>query len=351
MAGKRSKTADRLGGLLSNLTDQSAGAFPTAQEVVEQVVPMERRRFVRVRLDQLGPNPRQPRRIFDENKLRDLGASIKEHGLQQPLVIRAADVPGRYDIAAGERRWRAMLLENMTEAEAIEVIDCSDEEIETIALVENVHRADLTPYELAEAYWRLHRTSGGEIRMSIAEVAAYVKQSVDHVDSHLAIMRVPAAVRQLIIDDPTIPLRTIRDLGQVENVADLEYLIGEVRSHRFTANDVTRMLQQVRKAQKDPTARRNARRNAAAVSGQNGQAASEGDGPSPATATKNISPALALAALETRLRKDDVQVRKIFGTLTEEVPLMDTDRKAAARNHAQTWVTLAQQLWELTRED
>jgi ParB-like chromosome segregation protein Spo0J len=88
------------------------------------------------------------------------------------------------------------------------VLDCPDESLETIALIENLHRADLTPYELAKAFWKLHRTPEGEIRMSIAEVAATVTMPKDYIDSHLAIMRVPAKVRQLIIDDPKIPLRT-----------------------------------------------------------------------------------------------------------------------------------------------
>lgn len=351
---KKQQTADRLGGLLTNLTNQSAGAFPSTQEVVAQVLPEEKRRFVKVRLNQLRPNPKQPRRIFDEEELRTLGASIKEHGLQQPLVIRAASVPGWYDIAAGERRWRAMLLEQMTEAEAIEVLDCSDDEIETIALIENVHRTDLTPYELAEAYWRLHRNPDESIRMSIAEVAEKVRKPKDHVDSHLAIMRVPENVRQLIIDDPTIPLRTIRDLGQVDNPADQDFLIEEVRSHRFTANDVSRMLQQVRKVQPKTGKRPSVYTDSANATGQTTAETSAPSTSPPAAGggkAKNISPALALAALETRLRRDDVQMRKVLSALADEVPYMDAERRAVVRERAQSWITLAQQLWEQAREE
>lgn len=352
MPRKQTTTADRLGGLLSNLTAQSAGAFPSTQEIVAREVPAEQRRLVRVPLDRLRPNPKQPRKIFVEEDLRALGASIKKDGLQQPLVIRAADVPGMYDIVVGERRWRAMLLEQMSEAEAIEVFDCPDEKLETIALIENVHRTDLTPYELAEAFLRLHRTPEGEVRMSIAEVAAKVNKSIDFVDSHLAIMRVPAKIRQLIIDDPKIPLRTIRDLGQVEDVNDLDYLIEEVRSHRYNANDISYMLQQVKKAQKKSEQRVTTKHDANERTDSSEKALpAEKETSVTAGAARKLSPALARAALETRLRRNDVQLQKILDGLTEELPFMDPDRKGIVRERTQTWVTRVQQVWDLAREE
>lgn len=409
----KTNTAARLGGLLSNLTEQSAGAFPEmpAQEVAEQAAPKKKRRFITIRLDQLRPNPFQPRKDFsNEEELRELGESIKTHGLQQPLIVRAAtDAAGMYDLGAGERRWRAMHLVGLTEADAIEVLDCSDEELETIALIENVHRTDLSPYELAEAYWKLHRAPNGTIRRSIAEVADQVKRKVDHVDSHLAIMRVEPKIRQLIIDDPTIPVRTIRDLGQVKNANDLDYLIEEVRNHRYTANDISRMLQLMKKAQKrakqqtegadagaelaspkeeieqpetqgafsaqqPPTSNHvEHKASVSAPAERNGhadqplslpiqsQAAAiertiEEHTASAKETTSEVqkptpSPALALAQLEMRLRKDDTQLRKIIGAIAEEVPYMTSDQKTAVKNQTQTWLALIQQIQEQARED
>jgi ParB family transcriptional regulator, chromosome partitioning protein len=339
---KRQTADHRLGALLTNLQDQSAGAFPGAMEVVAQVIPDEgKRRLMVVPLDRLRPNPRQPRKNFVEADLLDLGNSIKEHGLQQPIVIRhATDGSNMYDIGAGERRWRAMLLVGLTEIEAIEVIGATDDDLETIALIENTHRADLTPMELAEAYWKLHRHTDGSIRMSIAEVADKVKLPKNYVDDHLSIMRAPEAVRQLIIDDPTIPLRTIRDLAQIENDEDRAYLIDEVRSHRFTANDISRILQLLKKAQ-------------AKAAGRSPQGIVEAtsDETQGASKQRNISPPLAKAALEQRLHKVHGRIQKDLSFLAEEGKTMDAERKAMLREYAQQWIALAQQLWELTRAD
>ncbi len=384
MTKQKANTAARLGGMLTSLTEQSSGAFPTfsSHDVVAQVVSQEKRRYVKVPLDHLRPNPNQPRKFFDEPSLRDLGESIKEHGLQQPLIIREANAASMYDIAAGERRWRAMRLMEMTETDAIEIIDCSDDDLETIALIENLHRTNLSPYELAEAYWRLHRTTEGAVRMSIADVAGKMKQSKDSVDSHLAIMRVPSKVRQLIIDDPTIPLRTIRDLGQVENPDDLDFLIEEVRSHRYTANDISRMLRQVRKAQTRPAIATGLSENEGSTGFQGQETekkafiiaptdhTEELKRPiSPAAErafpveerretaetkslaketkeTRKVSPALALAALETRLKREDSKLQQIVRKIAEDVPFMDPDEKGLVKNQTQTWLVLIQQILE-----
>ncbi len=338
---KATPKSKRMDSLLANLTEQSAGAFP-AMEVVAQVIPDEgKRRLMIVPLDQLRPNPRQPRKKFVEADLLDLGNSIKEHGLQQPIVIRrATDGSTMYDIGAGERRWRAMILVGLAEIEAIEVIGATDDDLETIALIENVHRADLTPMELAEAYWKLHRRDDGSIKLSIAEVADKVKMPKNYVDDHLAIIRAPEAVRQLIIDDPTVPLRTIRDLAQIENDEDRAYLIDEVRGHRFTANDISRILQQVKKAQ-------------AKAAGRSSQVAEEetSDETQATSTQRNISPSLAKAALEQRLHREHGRIQKVFSSLAEEGKTMDAERKAVLREYAQQWIALAQQLWELTREN
>src|SRR5258708_1469631 len=338
---KATPKSKRMDSLLANLTEQSAGAFP-AMEVVAQVIPDEGKRGLRSgALDQLRPNPRQPRKKFVEADLLDLGNSIKEHGLQQPIVIRrATDGSTMYDIGAGERRWRAMILVGLAEIEAIEVIGATDDDLETIALIENVHRADLTPMELAEAYWKLHRRDDGSIKLSIAEVADKVKMPKNYVDDHLAIIRAPEAVRQLIIDDPTVPLRTIRDLAQIENDEDRAYLIDEGRGRRFTANDISLILPQVKKAQ-------------AKAAGRSSQVAEEetSDETQAASTQRNISPSLSNTALEQRLHREHGRIQKVFSSLAEEGNTMDAERKAVLREYAQQWIALAQQLWELTRED
>ena len=407
----RATTKQRLGGLLENLEGQAAGAFPTItpQELANQAAPKKKRRYIQVQLVQIRPNPFQPREDFtDEAELLELGESIKEHGLQEPLIVRAADIVGMFDLAAGERRWRAMKLVGLTEADAIEILECSDEELETIGLIENIHRKDLSRYELAKAYWKLHRKPDGSIRRSIAEVAKQVNRTVDHVDSHLAIIRAPEKLRQLSIEDPRIPLRTIRDLSQIEDENDLAYLIEEVRTHTYTANEISNMLQRVKKAQMrseqqteipeqgiDPTRQEEesveplentpssqgissttdmrVEANQVIPAGNNGHSVqspvismqskseeSERAAEENKALVKEVpglsqkptpSPVVALAALETKLKRDGVTLRKIVDPLAEEIPFMTPDQRRAVKTQMQTWLVLLQQIVEQTRED
>jgi ParB family chromosome partitioning protein len=92
------------------------------------------------------PNPWQPRRVFNEDKLAELAESIRESGLLQPIVVRRAD--SGYQIVAGERRWRAHKLLNRDTVKGV-VIECSDQDMSVLALMENISRDDLTDYEIA----------------------------------------------------------------------------------------------------------------------------------------------------------------------------------------------------------
>src|SRR5690606_99339 len=103
----------------------------------------------------LEPNPYQPRRTFDEEALASLVASIKGQGIVQPILVRPAPGRGeRYQIIAGERRWRAAQRARLHEVPVV-IRELTDAEAAQIAIIENVQRADLTPIEEAEGYRRL----------------------------------------------------------------------------------------------------------------------------------------------------------------------------------------------------
>ncbi|WP_321917288.1 MULTISPECIES: ParB/RepB/Spo0J family partition protein [Paraburkholderia] len=97
-------------------------------------------------ISEIVPNPWQPRRIFSEEKLTELAESIRESGLLQPIVVRRAE--SGYQIIAGERRWRAHKLLNMETIKTV-VVECSDQDMSVLALVENISRDDLTDYEIS----------------------------------------------------------------------------------------------------------------------------------------------------------------------------------------------------------
>ncbi len=127
-----------LGRGLGALIDDFSEVSPQQQAVT--VLPLQK----------VEPNPRQPRRTFDEVELQALADSIAEHGIVQPLAVRALE-NGYYQIIAGERRWRAARLAGLKEVPVV-VLDADDQTVMELALIENLQRQDLNPMEEAEGY-------------------------------------------------------------------------------------------------------------------------------------------------------------------------------------------------------
>ena len=109
-----------------------------------------------IKISEIRPNPYQPRKRFNEEKLQELADSIKEHGLFQPIIVKKS-IKG-YELVAGERRTRASQLAGFTEIPAI-IKDFTDKEMMEVALLENIQREDLNPIEEAEAYNKIIESS------------------------------------------------------------------------------------------------------------------------------------------------------------------------------------------------
>ncbi len=124
-----------------------------------------------VPIEQIHPNPRQPRTEFEEQALQDLAASIKEHGVIQPLVVSQTS-PGRYELIAGERRWRAAKQAGLEQVPIL-VREAAPQQILELALIENVQRADLNALEEARAY----QTLADEFGLSDNEIARRLGKS------------------------------------------------------------------------------------------------------------------------------------------------------------------------------
>jgi ParB family chromosome partitioning protein len=146
--------------------------------------------------DTIFPNPRQPRANFNTEELDELAASIREHGVIQPLIITVGDTPGSYILIAGERR---LLAAKSIEMETVPVIirEASDQELVEIALVENVQRADLGPLETSEAYRQLSEDFG----LSHEEIAARVGKSRTTITNSLRLLNLPEEVKQALVSE------------------------------------------------------------------------------------------------------------------------------------------------------
>jgi ParB family chromosome partitioning protein len=137
---------------------------------------------------------RNPRRHFDENELQDLAASIRQHGIVQPVVVRTIGV-NRYEIIAGERRWRAAQLAGFTDVPVI-VRDVDDRTALELAIVENVQRSDLNPLEEAMGYEQLI-AEHGYTQNDLGEI---IGKSRSHVANSLRLLKLPDPVRDMLAD-------------------------------------------------------------------------------------------------------------------------------------------------------
>lgn len=151
-----------------------------------------RRPDLHVPIEQLSANPNQPRRRFDEDDLNDLTASIKEKGIIQPLIVRQLG-DARFEIVAGERRWRAAQMAQLHEVPVI-VRDLDDTEVLEFAIIENIQRADLNAVEEAAGYRQL-MDRFGHTQEKLAEALG---KSRSHIANVLRLLNLPEAVQEMV---------------------------------------------------------------------------------------------------------------------------------------------------------
>src|ERR1700752_1115010 len=178
-------TRSRLGrGLAALIGDVGEESQSTERAKAQRRLPIE---FLR-------PNPRNPRRTFPESELTELAASIQEHGIIQPILVRAVrGANDAYEIIAGERRWRAAQRAGLHEVPVV-TIEATDAEALQIAIIENVQRADLNALEEAEGYHALME----EFDNSQDEVAKTIGKSRSHVANTLRLLKLPETVKSYI---------------------------------------------------------------------------------------------------------------------------------------------------------
>lgn len=144
-------------------------------------------------ISSISPNPQQPRKIFEEEQLEDLAASIKQHGIIQPLIVIAAEGLDRYTLIAGERRLRAAKLAGLKEVPAIVRTASQQEQLE-FAIIENVQREDLNPIERARAYQNM----ADQFSLTHEDIAHRVGKSRVTVTNTLRLLNLPAMVQQAL---------------------------------------------------------------------------------------------------------------------------------------------------------
>jgi ParB family chromosome partitioning protein len=166
--------------------------IPGAESLIEKE---DRKDIFDIEISRIRPNPYQPRRIFNEQKIAELAESIKQKGLIQPLVLRRAG--DDYEIVVGERRFRAAQALGLEKIPAIVYEEVSKQEMMELALVENIQRESLNPMEEAEAYRILIQECG----ITQTEVADRVGKDRSSIANTLRLLGLPEKVRQMVADE------------------------------------------------------------------------------------------------------------------------------------------------------
>lgn len=162
-----------------------------------------------VKIDELRSNPYQPRKVFDETALQELAASIKEHGVFQPIIIKKS-IKG-YEIIAGERRVKASKLAGLDEIPAI-IRDFSDDEMMEIALLENLQRENLNAIEEANAYKKLLET----LELTQEQLSNRLGKSRSHITNMIGLLNLPEEVQKLL-SSKEISAGHARIISKLEN--------------------------------------------------------------------------------------------------------------------------------------
>lgn len=197
-----------------------------------------KQKVVDVKLDQIIPNRYQPRQVFDKDGIRELAQTIDEHGLLQPIVVREYE-PAKYEIIAGERRYRAMKLLEWETAPAI-IEKMSDHEAASLALVENLQRSQLSSVEEAQAYRRLMDLN----HLTQAALAKGMGKSQSFVANKLRLLKLIKPVQTAILDHRITERhgRAMLDLDEKQQRDMLMKVVNNRLTVRQTEDEVAKTL-------------------------------------------------------------------------------------------------------------
>lgn len=209
-------------------------------------------KVVEVSLQQLRPNPYQPRKNFDEQSIQELAESIKQHGVIQPIIVRS--VLKGYEIIAGERRFRASQLLGQATIPAV-VRNFSDQQVMEIALIENLQRENLNAIELALAYQALM----DQFALTQEELSVKVGKSRSHIANFLRLLQLPEEVKEYV-SRGTLSMGHARAIVGVKDPVKVKQLAKSAISQEWSVRQLEEAIQQLNKkgktADKAKTARK-----------------------------------------------------------------------------------------------
>ena len=185
------KNNARLGKGLSSIFGQDVSKV--LDDIQNGDMEVERQEQSKIPVDEIRPNPYQPRKVFNDEALKELSSSIKQHGVFTPILVKKS-IQG-YDLIAGERRLRASKLAGLKDIPAI-IVDFDDQEMMEIALLENIQREDLNVIEEAKAYEKLIQ----RLNYTQEQLAHRVGKSREHITNLLRLLKLPEDVQEYVVN-------------------------------------------------------------------------------------------------------------------------------------------------------
>jgi len=222
-----------LGRGLEELFNNEVLDYSTVEKKIVNETPKEQ--IVNIRLDELRSNPYQPRKVFDEEALRELAESIKEHGVFQPIIVKKS-IKG-YEIIAGERRVKASQMAGLTEIPAI-IRNFNDTQMMEIALLENLQRENLNAIEEASAYKKLLETLG----LTQEELAKRLGKSRSHITNMIGILTLPKNIQDEITKN-NISMGHARILSKLEDNNQQEELLNKIIKDGISVRELESLAQ------------------------------------------------------------------------------------------------------------
>lgn len=192
--------------------------------------------IVELPIAELRVNPYQPRKTFEEEPLKELAASIKEHGVFQPIIVKKS-IKG-YDIIAGERRVRASKLAGLTKIPAI-IRNFTDEQMMEIALLENLQRENLNAIEEALAYHSMLEKLG----LTQDELARKVGKSRSHITNILGLLRLPNQVQEMV-SSGKISMSHARVLSKLENEEQIVAFANQINEEKLPVREIEKLTEE-----------------------------------------------------------------------------------------------------------
>ena len=200
-------------------------------------------------IDQIEPNPDQPRREFDKDAMQELATSIQNMGIIAPITLRQVS-ENHYQIIAGERRWRASQMAGLTTIPAY-IRTADDESVMELALVENIQREDLNAIEIALAYEHLAETSG----MTQEKISERVGKSRTAVTNYMRLLKLPAQI-QMALKNREIDMGHARALLSLDSPSMQLKLFRDVQKNQYSVRKVEEMVQALKNGEDVQSARK-----------------------------------------------------------------------------------------------